>query len=111
MKYCILSLFALFSCMATYAQTPGPVTGASLICIGYPQPLSDVTPGGVWSSSSLAVATVDIAGTVTGIGSGTAIITYTVGTSYATHPVTVNTPPSPITGPTNVCVGATITVP
>ena len=37
-------------------------------------------------------------------------ITYTVGSSYVTYGVTVNALPSPITGPTSVCVGSTIAI-
>lgn len=40
--------------------------------------VTDATPGGVWSSSNPAVATVNAAGLVTGVAGGTTIIRYTV---------------------------------
>ena len=40
---------------------------------------SDGTTGGEWTSSDVAVATVDTTGVVTGVTAGTADITYTVG--------------------------------
>jgi len=67
--------------------------------------LSDPVPGGVWSSSDTAIATIDNLGNVSGISAGMITITYTTGSgaSYAT--VTVNAFPSSgtITGPDSIC--------
>jgi hypothetical protein len=86
------------------------------VCVGQTISLSDGTPGGAWSSSNTAVATVTAGGIVSGVSGGTATISYTVatacGTAVATHAVTVNALPaiSPITGTLSVCVGATTTL-
>ncbi len=97
--------------------TVAAITGASTVCQGATTPLADVTTGGVWSSSSPGVASVGTGGIVTGNSGGTANISYTVtytcGTLYVIHPVTVN--PSPavpaaITGPTTICNGSTVTL-
>ncbi|NML41670.1 hypothetical protein HHL17_31080, partial [Chitinophaga sp. G-6-1-13] len=91
-----------------------PITGTNNVCIGVTTALNNTTPGGVWSSSNTAVATIDATGLVAGISAGTATITYVVTNangckSQQTTTVTVNALPvvSPITGTTNVCVGAT----
>ncbi len=98
------------------SSTPsaGTITGASSICPSASTTFSDVITGGVWSSSTPFVATVDTAsGVVTGVSSGTATITYTVttscGTAFTTKGITVSSIPSAgtITGTTTVCTGAT----
>jgi len=93
----------------------GTVSGASTVCIGSSILLTPTVSGGTWGSSS-GNATVTSGGSVSGISAGTANITYTVtnscGSSFATHMVTVGIPPSAgtITGPSSVCVGASVTV-
>jgi len=90
---------------------PAPITGADSVCVGLTTSLSDVTPGGTWSSSNTSVATVGSTGIVTGGNSGTAIITYTLSTGcYVNTVVTVDALPIPISGVSNVCVGSTITL-
>lgn len=69
-----------------------PITGPTMICIGATAALSDGMPGGGWTSSNTAIASVSLTGVVTGISGGSAIITYTVpGGCYATIPVTIST--------------------
>ena len=90
---------------------PAPITGADSVCVGLTTSLSDITPGGTWSSSNTSVATVGSTGIVTGGSSGTAIITYTLATGcYVNVTVTVDALPFPISGVNNVCVGSTITL-
>jgi hypothetical protein len=76
----------------------GAITGASTVCVGASVPLVDTASGGVWSSSG-SNATVS-AGLVTGITSGTSVISYTVtnacGTRFATQEVTVLEAPAPV---------------
>ena len=82
-------------------------------CLNNTTALSDATAGGVWTSLNPTIATVDVAGVVTGAAAGTATITYTftnatTGCSTAVNAiVTVNAPPTvaPITGNLNDCVG------
>ncbi len=91
---------------------PGPISGPSNLCTGGTITLADTVSGGVWSSSNTGVATVNIStGVVTGVSAGTAIITYTsYCSSYVTYAITVNAPPTAISGPGSLCVGSTMTL-
>jgi len=74
--------------------------------------LSSSTPGGSWTSSAPAIATVGAGtGSVSGIAAGTATITYTAPTTcYITTQVTINAAPPAITGGSFVCIGGSITL-
>lgn len=92
----------------------GAIVGASSVCPGSTITLTDLTPFGTWSSSAPGVAAVDSpVGIITGVTSGTSIITYTVSsycaTVRATKTVTVIALPDAgtIVGTTAVCLGAT----
>ncbi len=99
-------------CMVSTSITVSPIplalSGSSAICMGQLLPLSDLTPGGTWSSSNTAVAPVGItSGVVAGVTAGTAVITYSLPPGcLALKTVTIN-PIAPITGITVVCEGAT----
>jgi hypothetical protein len=94
----------------TVNPLPGPITGATGICLGSATTLTD-GGGGTWHSSNVTIATAGSAtGTVTGITAGSATITYTLPTACATTtPVTVNPLPATfaITGGGNYCAGGT----
>lgn len=98
---------------ANFTVNPGvvtaPITGTFTVCAGATTTLASATPGGTWSSSSTAVATVSASGVVTGIAAGTATITYSAPSGAVTAVVTVNaTPVTPaIVGPSGICVGLT----
>jgi uncharacterized protein YjdB len=87
--------------------TPGPISGPSSMCPGSTIPMFDPAPGGGWTSSNAAIATVGFTtGAVTGVGTGAATITYSLPTGcYSIAPVTVNFQPAAITGPASACVG------
>jgi parallel beta-helix repeat protein len=85
----------------------GTITGTASVCVGTTTALTDATTGGIWSSSSTAIATVSATGVVYGVAAGTVTISYTT-TCTVTRVVTVGT--LPITGTTTVCSGATITL-
>jgi gliding motility-associated-like protein len=97
----------------------GTLAGNQTICAGQTSNFtSNGAPGGTWSSSATGIATVNpTTGVVTGVGGGTATISYTVtGTppcsnAVATRTVTVTPLPSAGTlgGTQNVCVGLTTT--
>lgn len=92
-----------------------PITGTNSECISTSTTLFDGTPGGVWSSSNTAIASVDPFGVVTGITPGTAIIYYTVTSGCATSATIVDTVfaipvAAPITGATPVCAGSTMSL-
>lgn len=95
----------------------GTISGTTALCVGSTSTLtSSGNTGGTWSSNAPAVATVNASsGLVTAVGAGNATITYTVssascGPATAQTTVTVTAPPTlqPTTGPSSVCVGATI---
>ena len=91
---------------------PGIISGIYPICPGLTEPLRESIAGGVWSSSNLAVATIDPAtGVVTSVGGGTATITYTISTAcavaYATKVFRVINPPAPVVGTNPACAGST----
>ncbi len=88
------------------SASPAAITGTGTVCQYDSVLLSDVTPGGTWTSSTTTVATVSTSGEVTGVAAGTATISYNSGCGTpATFVVTVNTAPSAITGVTSVCAG------
>jgi len=103
-------------CIATMQITvnpsPAAITGVTNVCTGLTTTLSDASSGGVWSSSIATQATVgSSSGVVTGVATGTPVITYTLPAGcMATTPVTVNPTPASITGVTNVCAGLTTTL-
>ncbi len=96
------------------APNAGVITGASTVCVGNTITLADAAPGGTWSASN-GNATV-VGGVVTGVTSGTDIISYKVtnscGTASATKLITIASVPSvgSISGPSTVCIGSTITL-
>ena len=95
---------------ATVSVNPSPaaITGATNVCIGLPVSLSNATAGGTWSSSNTSFAIVGSgSGIVSTLGAGTVSISYSLVTGcYATLPITIYPAPTPITGITTLCVGA-----
>jgi len=70
------------------------ITGPNAVNTASSIQLANTTPGGVWSTNSIGIAAVNNNGLVTGMSSGTAMITYTVtnscGSVSKTYPVTVS---------------------
>ena len=102
-------------CYVIYANTilanPSNIAGTSAVCIGSTITLSDATTGGIWSSSSIANATIGSAsGIVSGVAVGSTTITYAASGCISTALIIVNGLPGAITGSTPVCAGATITL-
>ena len=82
-------------CIKTVVMTinpqPAPIMGADRVCYGQSISLTDATPGGTWSSSNITKATVGSAGLVTGVGVGSATISYTLAAGCSSFDfVTVN---------------------
>lgn len=99
----------------TVPAAPAAISGSSTVCAGSSAILTSATPGGVWSSSNTAVASMGSStGVMTGVSTGTANISYTVtngcGSTSVTAPVTVNASPTAISGSSVSCVGATNTL-
>ena len=93
--------------------TPSVITGiSSAVCPGTGTTLHNATPGGVWSSSDVTVATINSTGIATAVAAGSATISYTesngCGTAYATTALFVNPLPvaDPISGVPFVCAGS-----
>ncbi|MES2701550.1 MAG: Ig-like domain-containing protein [Bacteroidota bacterium] len=96
----------------TVNALPPAITGTAFVCIGLTTTLANASAGGTWSSSDIAIATIGLSsGIVTGVASGTAVITYTATTGcIATRIATVTLLPSGITGPLAACPGTTTTL-
>lgn len=93
------------------------ISGLGAVCTGSSISLTNATPGGSWSSSNAAVASVNASGVVTGVSTGSVTISYTLsnscGTNIKTHAVTVGAVPvvEPLTSPANfLCTAGTITL-
>ncbi len=120
----VISYYQSNSCGAAIATWPVTVDitapaiiGNDSVGIDSTLALTNIVPGGVWSSTVDAIATVGSStGIVTGVATGVATIRYritnTCGTSVATTPMHVGPLPDAgtVTGPDTVCVGATITL-
>ncbi len=86
---------------------PANITGMGNVCPGFLISLSDVVSGGTWASSNTANATIDGSGIVSGIATGTATISYSLGTGCTvTKAMSVYAAPMAITGAGSVCKGA-----
>jgi len=86
----------------TVVAAPSAISGSGSVCVGSTTPLASSPSGGTWSSSDIAHATVNSSGVVTGVGVGTALITYNSSGCYVTKLVSINSP-IPISGPSDVC--------
>ena len=83
------------SVTVTVNPQPAPITGPTSVCHGLTIDLSDLTPGGVWSSSFPTIGSVGSTGVVTGTGVGNTTITYSLAAGcISTHVVTVNPLPA-----------------
>jgi len=98
--------------IVTVVGTPATIAGAASVCSGSAITLSDATAGGSWSTATTSIATIGSStGLVTGISSGIASVTYTIGIGCMTSKtITVNVLPASIAGTATVCTGATTTL-
>ncbi len=98
------------------APVAGTISGLSSVCPGSNIVLTNTATGGTWSSTNTALASVSTTGVVYGISAGSVTISYSAtngcGTVAATKAVTVNASSTAgtVTGPSNVCVGLTVTL-
>ncbi len=90
------------------------ITGSSIVCIGGTTVLGDTTTGGTWHSDDASIASVDAAGTVTGVSAGSVIISYSLSTAYCGsdyNTITMFVPAvgaGTISGPSMVPIGSTL---
>ncbi|MHC0440177.1 Ig-like domain-containing protein, partial [Flavobacterium sp. 3-210] len=111
------NVFATRTVTVEDAAESGTISGNQDICVGGTSALiSSGTPGGLWESEDITIATVDASGLVTGVARGTVNIKYTIiqtGTctvipsTYAVNIIQVN--PGTLSGNQNVCIGETTT--
>ena len=99
------------------APTTGEViTGASTITTGATVSLSDSISGGTWSVADTTIARIEMDGVITGIASGSTVVSYryfdACSWNTATKSITVTTATytASITGLNSVCVSSTITL-
>ena len=99
--------------IVTVNPLPGVITGVMHVCSGLTTTLSDVTPGGTWSSSASGIASI---GSTTGVVTGESVSTASTATiiykltatgCIETAIVTVNPLPTAILGVLKVCSGLT----
>jgi uncharacterized protein YjdB len=95
----------------TVNPVPAAITGTMVVCQGFVTTLSSTTPGGVWISSTPAIATIGTAGDLLGISGGVDTVKYNMAATgcYRTTLVTVNPTPT-ISGASSLCVGFTTTL-
>ena len=111
---CTLSTTTTITVLTTL-PTVSTILGTRVVCLGLYTTLTNATPGGTWSSSNPAIASVSSTGVVTGNAVGTCNINYTTApnsagcTRTATVSYAVRALPTaaPVTGNSGVCVGGT----
>lgn len=93
----------------TVNPSPAGIFGATTICQGATTALTCATPGGVWTSSVGAVASIDaVTGIATGLSGGFTTISYTLPTGcFSIISLTVNPLPATIAGGTTLCIAGT----
>lgn len=97
------------SIVDTVLPLPSIIDGTlTIMCEGDTTYLTDTITGGIWTSNLTGVATIgSTTGMVIGTGGGVVTFTYTMGSGcYQTYSMTIVGKPSVITGPLNVCAGA-----
>ena len=101
----------LASMVFTVNPSPGPISGTPYICQGSSFAFGDAPGGGTWSSTNTSVAVVGTSGVVGGVNPGVATIIYTLPTTcFSTYNVTITIAPTPIAGPSSVCIGYAVTL-
>ncbi|MBX2906014.1 MAG: T9SS type A sorting domain-containing protein [Taibaiella sp.] len=96
--------------VVTVYPMPTTITGLTIMCVGSNSTFTSTPSGGTWSASNSNISYVS-PGVFLGVSAGTSIITYSTGGScYVTHTVTVNNPPSAITGSFSICIGTSSTL-
>ena len=106
---CISNVSNSITVTSSNGSTAGIISGVNTTCRGNDILLStNGTPGGVWSSSNPAIATVNATGLVHGVNYGVATISYTVSGTCVTQATTstlinVAGKTPVISGPVNIC--------
>jgi uncharacterized protein YjdB len=95
----------------TVNNIPASIMGGTSVCIGSTITMSHAEPGGTWSCSTPARATIDaVSGQLTGISAGAIFVTYQINSGcYKVLAMTVNAAPAAISGPSAICQGSIVT--
>lgn len=93
----------------TVGPAPGPIAGPDIICDKYPATFTSNVLGGVWSGGGSIVKISPLSGVATGMHSGTATITYSMGSCSVTKIVTVANAPQIFLNDT-LCIGETMSM-
>ena len=96
----------------TVNALPTSINGVLTVCVGSTTSLTDGTGGGTWTSNNITVATIGTSsGTVSGVATGTSIISYISGAGCSVSAiVTVNTMTPINPNPATICLGGTLTL-
>jgi hypothetical protein len=98
----------------TVNALPAAISGAAGICIGGTETLSDVTPGGAWSTGSSAASVGSATGVVTGLAAGSATIVYTAAITGCKADTVITVTGTPVagvlTGVGSMCAGSSVTL-
>ncbi len=99
------------SCNAISGVVPGTFSGNAPVCVASSITISNSVPAGTWSTLSANFSVNSTSGVVTGVSSGTSLITYNLGCSEVGAPVTVNPSPA-ISGGSNttICLASPTTL-
>src|SRR5688572_8761217 len=96
--------------------TVNPITGPTTVCVDATITLTSTTPGGTWSGSNPAAATIDANGVVTGVSGGSSTISYSVTNANGctrTVTYTISVFPNPLiasAGSSTICSGTSTTL-
>lgn len=93
----------------TVLGTAPVISGTTTLCATSATTLSATPTSGSWTSSNTSIANVNgVTGVVTGVATGSAVVTYTLGSCYSTATVIVAAPLAAITGNNTLCLGGSI---
>ena len=108
--YNVSGCFKTTTVNVSASSVVGAISGTTTICQGATSTLTDALPGGTWSSSTPASATINSYGTMTGVAAGTGTITYARLGCTSTSAFTINGNPTTITGTRKHCANGTTTL-
>lgn len=98
------------STTVTVEVMPAAITGNGRMCTGTTTTLANGVSGGTWTSSDTSITKVSSTGAATGVNTGTATITYSIGNCFVTKVVTVNNTIPEIAGTFTLCPGTSTTL-
>lgn len=96
--------------IVTVAVTPTAIAGSGTVCTGLTTTLASSPAGGTWISSDTDVVKINNTGIASGINTGTANITYTLGSCHVSRTVSVDNTVPAIAGTFTLCPGTTTTL-